>query len=170
MIRCPFLVFQDLIVAGYAPVQSSMRPPCSNNPALRLCVVRLDLELHFIGGLKPPQSSFQGDLVDKASLDSGSLSAQSHQLSPCPPTSASQVSFPVKGVQTARQPSPESDAIFFFFIRPRDGQVQTGGRRIQNLLKWQNVWLHWNTFYSPEEDPSILTHQNSLDLSLSFPH
>lgn len=112
-------------------------------------------------GLKPPQSCSQGDLVDKAVLDSGSLSAQSHQLSPCPPTSASQVSFPVKVVQTARWPSPESDAIFF--TRLRDGQVQTWGRRIQNLLEWQNVWLHWNTFYSQEEDPSILTHQNSLD-------
>lgn len=139
-------------------------------PALRLCVVRLDLELHFIGGLKPPQCCFQGHLVDKAVLDSGSLSAQSHQLSPCPPTSASQVSFPVKGVQTARWPSPESDAIFFFFTRLRDGQVQTQERRIQNPLEWQNGWLHWNTFYSQEEDPSILTHQNSLDLSLSFPH
>lgn len=147
-----------------------MRPPCSNNPALRLCVVRLDLELHFTGGLKPPQSCFQGDLADKAILDSGSLSAQSQQLSPCPPTSASQVSFPVKGVQTARWPSPETDAIFFFFTCLRDGQVQTRGRRIQKLLEWQNVWLHWNTFCSQEEDPSILTHQNSLDLSLSFPH
>lgn len=87
-----FLCFGILIVAGYhrimwicpsSETEKQLEASASlqqQAPALRLCVVRLDFKLHFAHRLKPLQPCFQGVLLGKAILGSGSFGAQSWQL------------------------------------------------------------------------------------------